>query len=980
VSRWFSRERFIACLALIAVAAFFIASRGPRRGTTGAAADLVLNVAPAAVAKDPGPTLVAGGESDAGTSFIGADLLIDGPGDVRVYFDRHDNANFHFLDRKEDKVTLGLCEAGLEQIFSTGKVDAAASMRLARHGPNIALFQSGHLILCAFDERLLGGTAGFRMLSQGNDVTLKVEPREDVHFADDFMYSDARGAQWSVKQSADGGYFNVKSLKNPLLSANAFNYMGCGKENFSTVGQPWWDLYVYEASVRGPANGCIGLMFSYQDDRNYGLFKWTARKVENGAVTDPGKRELVRVHDGKPEILAQSSGGYGADQWYSAQLRVTYSRVSVAMDGHVLLEVADPNLACGSVGVWCDVPIPAAIIDPRAQEFSRNSLNDLMKAHAVFDDVRVNTLQGYEDDFVVPGPLAGGWLVGTGDWTVRAEKNTQPELTVAPTKGSTKALVGDRRWAQYEVEADVRSGGGSAGLIFLHRDESNYFQASIDKKSLKLTSVSDGNAVVVDTVPLLQAGKQVRLRAQVRHGHVRVTADDGVSVESFAGDTMLRGRAGFVATAGESDRAPAAFSRFRLSFLPEREPLVTTNAVFEDEQTMNDWTSPTSEWYPPRDPLLIKGRPVNLLWHRSQFPGDVELAIEPREAPEGKFEFALSVAKDGQGKNNGYVFHYEAGDITEGASRSCTAQLIRQGEVVAERVVVDDAKQFSVASMRRCGKYIVGLLNGRPVVSYRDENPLVGNKVAYYTQGLVVRTEATKIISDNFRNDLFSRAPVNWRTGGNAIAEVTNRWQCDPRWSFFSLKNDLRVDRRNKPAVQWAPAVLWSKYLYPGDVTVEFYVGNKMETERGQPYFYARDICVNIGSDGSDLTKGYTFMWGGFGNQRSVILRNGVEVARVTNGMGLIPKDMNYHRHWFSFKVEKQRGRLSFRVDRFFANDRSPDLVYEDTQPLTGDRIALWTYDHAIMISRVRISGDGGNMMEDVDWTPGALKTPLDDK
>src|SRR5205814_675854 len=117
----------------------------------------------------------------------------------------------------------------------------------------------------------------------------------------------------------------------------------------------------------------------------------------------------------------------------------------------------------------------------------------------------------------------------------------------------------------------------------------------------------------------------------------------------------------------------------------------------------------------------------------------------------------------------------------------------------------------------------------------------------------------------------FSNAPTAWRTAGDAIAEVTYRWQCDPRWSFYSLKRVLAKAR---------PAVLWNKTLYPGDVTVEFFVGNKMEGERGPPYTYARDINVTICSDGSDLTKGYSFLFGGQGNTGTMITRNGVEVKR----------------------------------------------------------------------------------------------------
>ena len=971
MNRWWLLTFGTAVLVLVVIAS----ARGTAKlELLGQEQSLVLRVAPATPHNDPGPSYVVGAESDPdGTRFTMADISIDGPGDCRIYFDRRDNANFHFMDRNGETVCLGLSEAGMEQIFATGKLESVAGLRLARHGSHIGLFQQGKMVTAAFDDRLVGGSVGFRMASSDAPVALKVEPREDIHFADDFMITDVKSAQWRGNGSAERGDFAVESLRHPLLSANAFCYMGAGSNIHSVAGQPWWDRYSFEAAVRGPVGSCIGLVFAYQNDKNYGLFRWSARKLaaDGTTVAEAGKRELLRINGGVEVVLASSPGGYIPDQWYAARLLVTYSSVSVSMDDYPLLEVSDPYLTAGAAGVWCDVALPATkALEPKAQAFQENSLDGLMRQHAVFDDIRVNTLDGIEDDFRVPGTLAGGWLVGPGDWIVSPEAggNGAGELQVLPQAGATKALIGDRRWAQYEVEAEVQPGSGGAGLVFLHRDENNYFIATVQQGQLRLACVSEGRAAVVDSVRLDEStGPTLHLKASIKRGHVRVTANDAISVETFAGEVQLRGRAGFVAVAG-SRGAPCVFKHFSLTFLPEREPLVTTNAIFEDELLMSQWADQTGEWYAPKEQLLVDGKPATLLWHCCQFPGDVELAVEPREIQdkEPKFELALAVAKDGQGKDNGYVFRYKCGETGSGGSRHSTIKLLRQGELKIEKTLNDDPRQLSSMALRRCGKYLVGMLDGRPVIQFRDEKPLTGNKVAYYTQGVVLRSEATKITSDNFRSDLFSRAPTAWRTAGNVVAEVTNRWQCDPRWSFFSLKNDLR--RAGKTAA------FWSKYLYPGDVTMEFYVGNKMEGERGQPYTYSRDINVTICSDGSDLGKGYTFMWGGDNNTVSRILRDGVEVKRSGEH---IPTDMNYHRVWFTYRVEKQGGHLIFRV-LDSSGRRHCELTYDDPQPLQGSHLAIWTYNHAIMLSRVRISGDGGNVAEHPDWRPEPLKTPYD--
>jgi len=924
---------------------------------------------------DPGPTAVLGSdEQPGGVQYLWSNINIDGTGSYRIYFDYRGKKDYHFLDRQGHKITLGLCEAGIEQTFVTAALaNTGLPLRLVRHGTHIGLFQDGRLITCAEDDRLAGGAVGWRMISNEPAVTVKVEPREDIHFADDFMTTEGKSSQWRGNGSPEKGDFGARSLRHQLLSANAFVYMGAGKNVYSVVGHPWWDQYRLDTSMRGPAGQTIGIVFAFQDDKNYGLFRWSARQEDE---LNRGSRELVKVRDGQEVVLARSQGGYAPDNWYNISVRVAYARTTVSVDGHALLEASDPCLASGAAGVWCDVALPATLAqDPKAQPFQTNSLHELMKQHAVYDDFRVSTLDGIEDDFRVAGPLAGGWLVGTGTWMVEkpAGSGSAPGvLKVGAGMTAAKALIGERRWSQYELETDVES-SAPAGIVILHRDESNYYNAIVENGSLRLVRMADGKETPADSATFRAAEGPIRLKASIRHGHIRVSArsvkdpaaPELAAVEAFEADGAPKGRAGLLVMPG---RGTAAFSRFRLSFLPEREPLVTTNAIFEGETLMNDWTNPTSDWYPPKEQVLVEGRPVNLLWHRSQFPGDVELTVEPREIAEPKFEVALSVAKDGQGKNNGYVFRYRAGDAGEGPSRNTTLLLVRQGETVAEKVLAEDVRQLTSLSIRRCGRYVVGMVNGRALVSYRDDDPLEGNRVAFYTQGLTVRTEAIKIVSDHFRNELFSTAPTTWRTAGAAIAEVTNRWQCDPRWSFFSLKNDRRVGK---------PAVLWSKALYPGDVSIEFYFGNKMEGERGAPYTYARDVNVTICSDGSDLTKGYTCSFGGQDNAGSMIYRDGVEVKRVGKA---IPRDMNYHRHYFSMKVEKRGNQVSFRVDRFFVSDtsKSGELIYEDTQPLNGNRVAIWTYDHAITISRVRISGEGGNTFEHPDWMPGPLKTPYD--
>lgn len=85
---------------------------------------------------------------------------------------------------------------------------------------------------------------------------------------------------------------------------------------------------------------------------------------------------------------------------------------------------------------------------------------------------------------------------------------------------------------------------------------------------------------------------------------------------------------------------------------------------------------------------------------------------------------------------------------------------------------------------------------------------------------------------------------------------------------------------------------------------------------------------------------------------------------------------MNFHRHWFCLRAERRGGRLAFSVDRFFRdpNDpRSNEFVYEDQDPLPCGRLAIWTYDNALAISRVRIAGES-SAIENPLSTPPTMK------
>jgi hypothetical protein len=136
-----------------------------------------------------------------------------------------------------------------------------------------------------------------------------------------------------------------------------------------------------------------------------------------------------------------------------------------------------------------------------------------------------------------------------------------------------------------------------------------------------------------------------------------------------------------------------------------------------------------------------------------------------------------------------------------------------------------------------------------------------------------------------------------------------------------------------------------------GDVTVEFAAGIKMDNARGGGSYaqYASDINVTLCGDGKDLTTGYNFIFGGWHNTVTRILRNNQVVAETKSS--LIPAG-SLHRLWLYFKAERRGKELRFWVDNNLV------LRYEDPEPLPGDRVALWTWQNGVMVARVRVSAE----------------------
>lgn len=219
-----------------------------------------------------------------------------------------------------------------------------------------------------------------------------------------------------------------------------------------------------------------------------------------------------------------------------------------------------------------------------------------------------------------------------------------------------------------------------------------------------------------------------------------------------------------------------------------------------------------------------------------------------------------------------------------------------------------------------------------------------GERIAFVGGGLPVDPGNLDLQSYHFKDYTFSAAPTDWLVTSGLWA-TTNRWTCQPQWSWYGgYAND-------------APAVIWTKEEFAGDLIVEVYVAFKMGTDvQGRQYKNPNDVNITICGDGGNLDSGYTFMVGGEHNTVTRIMRGTEVLAQTSQAEFLFPSfatsmppTYQWHRKWWSLRARKVGNLLQIYVDEKLAAE-----VF-DPVPLHHGRVAVWTYDNGIIIPRARI-------------------------
>jgi hypothetical protein len=376
-------------------------------------------------------------------------------------------------------------------------------------------------------------------------------------------------------------------------------------------------------------------------------------------------------------------------------------------------------------------------------------------------------------------------------------------------------------------------------------------------------------------------------------------------------------------------------------------PMVTkVHKTFASEKSMSGWSNPARDWTPES---MFGG---TVFWHRSDlwsdFSVNIDLArLDKRVGPEDGANVGIAVGNDTEDPDGLLRFVLSRADgvasmrlmrgETEVKSVSMKRvpdrfSLHRTGRFIT--ISADDEALWTGADMP--GMARIGIAGvPKPKSSSKSSKKSSPDKPKY--DGARWH-DAVELRAGDVKTFDFSVAPVDWQVASGTW-EITNRWQCDPRWSFMAGYN------------LQGTSCLWYKREHGANLTLEFFMAPKMDRSRGSSYQYAADFNAVIAADGTDINSGYSCMLGGWDNNGSFVTRRDVKV--IEHSSTKIPRESKIHHRWFHVKLRKTGGLIEYWVD--------DELVgsFVDPEPLKGGYLGLWTWRNAIMVSHVRISTDG---------------------
>ncbi|MDP6361453.1 MAG: hypothetical protein QF473_40460, partial [Planctomycetota bacterium] len=378
----------------------------------------------------------------------------------------------------------------------------------------------------------------------------------------------------------------------------------------------------------------------------------------------------------------------------------------------------------------------------------------------------------------------------------------------------------------------------------------------------------------------------------------------------------VKGSAGLFA-AGPQINTTFAGNRWHET-ISENIEILEDNEIFNKDVYMLDWSAPRGAWIEDEQQ---NGR--RTFWHKGDFYGRVHLEI-PVSTETGKTMLCLRARETDLTRGHQLTIEASEGKVK--------LRLREFGHFVKDVIFPLDAD--GPLSVECDGQYIVCSYQGKDLMTWRLKSRPAGTRLGIAFTG-EPSFEEMRIERDHVIDHLFKSAPTDWNVVGRW--EVTNKFACDPRWSYLAAESD-------------GLAAAWHKNSFEGDITLEYYTGMRYRKEVNWSPYYPRpgDMNAVICGDGKNVFSGYTFVLAGWHTTTTRIFKNGKVVAETEN-VGVPSTRFQYpplptlHRRWFYVKIRKKGNKLYYYLDNKLI------LSWEDPDPLQQGKVGLWTQNNSIM-------------------------------
>ncbi len=809
---------------------------------------------------------------------------------VRIGFDYVDDENQCFLLLMAGRAAFFEVVGGQKrQIGSVGLLPQGPfRLVLKRSSWEVAAYADGRPLCFARRDLAAGERVGVAVTPNGPRCAVEaLQPIEPVYFTDSFMRNPDEPNPWEPV----AGVWTATGQRDPEItpahSANPFMFRAFRAKDgpaLVVAGSWYWRDYCASVAVRPDKARAVGLCIYLQDKQNCLLFRWASAIGEDEA-------QIIRLAGGEQTLLARARGGFLPGQWYRIGLRASGGRVQALVDGRVVCDARDEWFGQGRVGLYAEGEGVCAL----------------------FDDLSVEPWTWFGDDF--SQTERGGWRDFAGGW----ETDSSAGRRVLREGGPSYTVIGARPWDNLTVSATVfRPGRAVAGLCAAWEDEKNHVDLRWAGKSLKLIRVREGEETVLASAPPpMREAHTARLALQ---------CDEGYWQGYFNGKLVLRGidrfpTAGKVGVYGQS--AGVACSAFDVTFRDRatldyavgEEPRLPE--IFQDDEIMDAWAAKASEW---------KKQQGGFFRHEGDLFVDPFISFP---APDTDKPWAMTaVIRATDGANSGYALALR-GDGKGKVSWTLT----RAGEPVAaegpRELTVEGGEELT---LEQRGHLIVARAGGVPFAIFRDPQPLRGTQVCLAPSQAGIEWSTVSVGCKGLLDEKFTGAPVAW-WAHSGTWDVTQRWTCQPQWSFFGGHGSLTP-------------TLWSKASFGGDFTVEGFLATPMDIVRSERS--PADLNVTVCGNGADVCTGYTFVFAGWGKKKNALYRNGEKIAEQPYRRDLWA-NIDVHQDWFHIRIERRGARLVVFVEG------QKLFQYDDPEPLPGGHVAFWTYNGAIQLARVRV-------------------------